>query len=333
MEISLMIQQWHEEGMKLSARYKSDEARMTELLSLIAQNRAYHLYKCDSLKAYALYMWLLPESAAADMVTVANKSLEVPELIAALKRGRATVSKLRKICSVITRDNAAAWIELAEECTTAVIQKAVAMEKPDSEMQSQMHYKSETIVSLQADIPEELKEKLERLTDLLSTKRKRSLKIHEVLEYLADLGLHRLDPIQRAERQQARKEKDRVRQEQEQKPRQELEKVPVNLTKGSENADQAVPQMAKDMSSLKPKDVENRISKFKKRERIKADIQHQIQLRDRGQCTHIKLDGSRCSNRRWLQTHHRKPVALGGTNELENLVTACSGHHAMYHHH
>ncbi len=102
---------------------------------------------------------------------------------------------------------------MAEECSTRIVEKAVAMENPDSEMKGEMLYKSETIVSLQVDIPEEIKEKLERLGDLLSTKRKHSLKLHEVLEYLVELGLDRLDPIRKAERKQARKEKVQIEQE------------------------------------------------------------------------------------------------------------------------
>ncbi len=102
MQIASLIQGWHEEGLKLATQYKSCETRMVELLALIAQSRAYHKYQCDSLKAYALYMWEVPENAAANMVTVANKAIEIPELIAALKRGKTTMSKLRKICPVIT---------------------------------------------------------------------------------------------------------------------------------------------------------------------------------------------------------------------------------------
>ncbi len=327
---SVVIQDWHEEGLNLSAQYKRSEARMVELLALIAQHKGYYRYQCDSLREYALYMWELPENAAANIVTVANKAIEIPELIEALKRGKTTVSKLRKVCPVITQKDANAWIQLTEECSTRVVEKAVATEKPESKMMSQMTYRSETIVRLEADIAEGLRDKLERLGDILSTKMKQSLKLHEVIDYLAELGLDRLDPVRKAERRRARKEKIRIVEE---------ERVAAleDMTTSSENASRDILPRA-DASHVSCPEVSEvpcgvlNFEKRPKRERVKADTHHELQLRDRGQCTHIKPDGTRCPNRRWLHRHHLVHVADGGTNELANITTLCRGHHAMHHH-
>jgi hypothetical protein len=67
------------------------------------------------------------------------------------------------------------------------------------------------------------------------------------------------------------------------------------------------------------------------RVRITAEISHKVAIRDQAQCTHHKADGARCRNRRWLHIHHIKEIANGGSNELENLTTLCSGHHRMHH--
>ncbi len=369
---SLMIQDWHEEGLNLAAHYKRGEARMVELLSLIAQHKGYYLYQCDSLKAYALYSWELPPGAAADMVTVANKAIEVPELIEALKRGKSTVSKLRKVCPVITPKDALAWIQLVEQCSSRIVEKAVAMENPETEMKCQMTYKSDTIVRLDVDIEEGLRDKLERLSDLLSTKRKQNVALREVLDYLTELGLDRLDPVRKAERHRARKEKARAVAE-------ERAAALQSVTTSTENASRDIlsraieveaspdilPETSVEHSSRNPltrsseehelreilekpsiqysihasgravSEVPCGVLNFAnrpKRERVKADIHHELQLRDNGQCTQIRPDGTRCQNRRWLHRHHIVHVADGGTNELTNLRSLCSGHHAMYHH-
>ncbi|MCK9996757.1 MAG: HNH endonuclease [Candidatus Krumholzibacteria bacterium] len=40
-----------------------------------------------------------------------------------------------------------------------------------------------------------------------------------------------------------------------------------------------------------------------------------------------------CQNTRFLEVHHIKPRAKGGTNELENLITLCSACHRLWHEH
>ena len=56
-----------------------------------------------------------------------------------------------------------------------------------------------------------------------------------------------------------------------------------------------------------------------------------VNLRDQGQCTHAHPDGSRCEQRRWIETHHIRPVSQGGSNSISNLTTLCFHHHRMIH--
>jgi hypothetical protein len=63
---------------------------------------------------------------------------------------------------------------------------------------------------------------------------------------------------------------------------------------------------------------------------IFAAAQHQVAVKDQAQCTFI-THGKRCENRRFLHTHHKIPVALGGTSSPENLTTVCSTHHKFIH--
>lgn len=58
---------------------------------------------------------------------------------------------------------------------------------------------------------------------------------------------------------------------------------------------------------------------------------HEVQLRDKGQCTHRNEHGERCSQRRFLEIHHLKSVSQGGSNDVENLALLCSGHHKIRH--
>jgi hypothetical protein len=64
---------------------------------------------------------------------------------------------------------------------------------------------------------------------------------------------------------------------------------------------------------------------------LPAATVHQIALRDEGRCTAVLPSGQQCGARRWFHVHHLKPVALGGSNSLDNLTTLCEGHHRGVH--
>jgi hypothetical protein len=64
---------------------------------------------------------------------------------------------------------------------------------------------------------------------------------------------------------------------------------------------------------------------------LKSTEKHPVNLRDGGRCTFQDVSGKRCTNERWLETHHIRQVSQGGTNEPSNLTTLCSFHHDLVH--
>ena len=84
-------------------------------------------------------------------------------------------------------------------------------------------------------------------------------------------------------------------------------------------------------SNQEPKEFcAHRIS-IAKRKPLPAATKQAINKRDKGQCTEIHEDGTRCENTRWLHIHHIIPLENGGTDELSNLTTLCSTHHEIRH--
>ncbi|MGE3975209.1 MAG: HNH endonuclease [Bdellovibrionales bacterium] len=67
--------------------------------------------------------------------------------------------------------------------------------------------------------------------------------------------------------------------------------------------------------------------------RAHQPVLRQVQLRDQGQCTYENQEGIRCTERKWLHTHHVIPKSKGGQDTFENLTTLCSGHHRLTHSH
>jgi hypothetical protein len=60
---------------------------------------------------------------------------------------------------------------------------------------------------------------------------------------------------------------------------------------------------------------------------IPAAVRRAVWERDEGQCTFVG-EGGRCTERAFLEFHHRVPFADGGASTIENLALACKGHNA-----
>ncbi len=193
------IQEWHEEGVQLANTFLQCEARMVELLSLIAGASGHLYFQCPSLRQYAIEKWGLPEYTAADVVTVARKALEIPELLSTLQRGQTSLTKLRRICSVITTADKVEWLDLAEKGTNREIEKTVAAARPQPVDES-LNYKDEDLSELRVGLNEDTRKNLERIRDLLSQKTSRAVTLSECLEEMTKIVLEKIDPVKKAER-------------------------------------------------------------------------------------------------------------------------------------
>ena len=148
--------------------------------------------------------------------------------------------------------------------------------------------------------------KLERIKDLESQRTSKPANFERALEAMAEVYLQKHDPIAKAERAQAKAERAKAK-----------------------------PKLAEIRDENKTRIKELFPGKVKKvavaqRKKLKQLIVHQVNLRDKGQCTHVTLRG-RCDERRWLDIHHIHPVSKGGTNDIANLKTLCSSHHRVEH--
>jgi 5-methylcytosine-specific restriction endonuclease McrA len=55
-------------------------------------------------------------------------------------------------------------------------------------------------------------------------------------------------------------------------------------------------------------------------------VRREVLVRDAHRC---RMPG--CGRSRFLEVHHVRPRAAGGSNRAENLVTLCSGCHGVLH--
>ncbi len=272
----------HTKALSLSKTYLQTERELIKVLQEIERSDLFKTMGYTSLYDYCLKGLSLSEHQSNAFVTVSRKCTAVPELQQAIDSGILTVSKATRILPVMD-SQACDWIEKASVLSQREIQREVARTFPDKAVLENIRPVSATKAELRCGITYEMEDKLQRVRQVLSTKRGRPVSLEESIEAMADLFLNKFDPIEKAKRR-------------------EEHLPPSREVKPSSN----------------PRN-------------IPAAVQHQIALRDRGQCTAKQPDGRRCNNRAFLHLHHIKPVALGGQSVLDNLTTLCSAHHRMLH--
>jgi 5-methylcytosine-specific restriction endonuclease McrA len=79
-----------------------------------------------------------------------------------------------------------------------------------------------------------------------------------------------------------------------------------------------------------PKRRDKRLQKNKKRSRdISRAVRDAVFIRDKGRCTYVGPDGTRCGAKKNLQIDHIVPYARGGDNSPENLRLLCARHNRL----
>jgi hypothetical protein len=163
----------------------------------------------------------------------------------------------------------------------------------------------------------ELLEKLNRVQALRSHAQPSMSRV-DLLEYMADEVLKRLDPLE--------KDKEKERRKKAKAANQASAKKQCNVK--TQTAPEAKPDsfFSSDNSISSVPDVTQ--SQFK-RIAIPTKTRRLVWMRAEGKCQFGDFEtGERCGSRYFLETDHIKSVALGGSNDLENLRLFCRGHNA-----
>lgn len=59
---------------------------------------------------------------------------------------------------------------------------------------------------------------------------------------------------------------------------------------------------------------------------IPAEVRRAVWLRDLGRCAFVAADGRRCGERAFVEFHHCRPYAVGGTATVDNIQLRCRRH-------
>ena len=126
------VQELDTRARRIAKTYLFAESQIITVLQDLDKCRGYLHFGVTSLIGYTIEILKLSEGAASNLVTVARKSVEFPALKSAIEAGEVTVSKARKIASVLTKENQNLWIDLAKTSTSRVIEREVARANPQA---------------------------------------------------------------------------------------------------------------------------------------------------------------------------------------------------------
>ena len=218
---NLTIQKVHEVALKIAQKFKSSEIELIEILQEVDRLKVHYHYQFSSLFQYATNHLKLSEEVAYIFINVARKSREIPALKEEIKRGAITVSKAKRMTSVITKENQDHWLNLARSSSKNALEKEVARHAPkaiEKERLAYVHPNLEvtekvtvqspvpqvTRVQLQVGISESLMLRLRRAQEVLSQKRQRPVSLEEVISEMTSVFLAKSDPLEIAKRQEMR---------------------------------------------------------------------------------------------------------------------------------
>jgi hypothetical protein len=308
----------HECFKMVAVRYCKTQAELLDYTQK-ADEEKLHLHRgYKSLFDYLMRDLGLSESTASNVINVARTAKLVPQIKEQLEQGQGGISKLRKLCPALKKAHAenkpeeiAEWLKMATTMNTREIEKEVAKVSPAPRRKESIRRIDENTSSLNINLCDEERELLAKAQNLTSSKNKTCSNMTETIVLALQEFVEKHDPVKKAERQKERQQK-------------------------KEAAAQTAEQQPVTDESKKTEPVTGAGSEGKETEKIgrqsiSADIIHEVNRRDSGQCTYISPDGKRCECKRFLHFHHVKPVARGGENTVENLVTLCAAHHRLLH--
>ncbi|WP_210415701.1 HNH endonuclease [Bdellovibrio sp. ZAP7] len=269
-----------------------------------------------SLFKYMISHLQYSEDAAYRRIQAARLLKKVPQLNQAIENGDLNLTQLHRVQKCLTKElenGNAVSLEKTEE-VLELIQKKSSMETQkilaiEFNQPIQMHetIKSQRDDSLRMEIsfsPEQMAD-LEHAKDLLSHALP-SPTWAELFAYLA---------------------KKQIQTKLGQKNNKDLNSVKPNVA--NENRQRAsVDVAAKDSKSAEfvLKKNANEGERINKRKHIKTTNRRMLLAKSNHHCEYVHGDGQRCLSKYQLQVDHKLPLAMGGTNDIQNFRILCRTH-------
>ena len=194
------IQKLHERALQCAKDFVRLESEFINVLQESDDTKAFTYFGYTSLFQYAVGSLKLSQSRAYELITIARKSKQVPELKIAISQGTINTGQARRIVSVITPENQAEWIAMSSTLSQRDLEKKIVEVKPKEAVKDKMTYIQPTRVQLVCGISEELMKEIERIKDLVSQSSGKPASLEDTFKAMATLYREKKDPVVKANR-------------------------------------------------------------------------------------------------------------------------------------
>ena len=171
------LQALHADALQKAKHYRRAEYELLVVIEKVERLKLFRRRGFSSLYEYIIKDLKLSEALAYHLITVARKIREVPALGKAIEENKVSVSKAKKMASVLTKDNQAQWLEKAQQLTSRQLERAVASENPKVAVPEKASYVSQKRLQLQLGVDEKLMLQLRRVQDLESQRLQRPARL------------------------------------------------------------------------------------------------------------------------------------------------------------
>lgn len=191
----MKINSLHEKAIHLAQLFLQTEYDLVDVLQEIDEKKAFREKRCRSLFEYCTNILKLSVATSSRLIAVARKSIEVPELKIKLQNQEISFSNAQMITSVLTPENKDKWLHAAQTLPKRELEREIARENPKTLTHERMKYVSGDRLEMSVGINEDLRQKIARVQDLLSSDLDRHINLEEMLEQLTEYYLKNEDPL------------------------------------------------------------------------------------------------------------------------------------------
>lgn len=324
------------------AHHFENERKISHLillhLKVVWQRKLYADRGYPSLFEMLIKHFRLSETSAHQRIQALKLLIDVPEAEEKLVNGDVNLSTLAMAQRQIHREEKVTGEKLDQDKKSEIVDRisGKTMAQAEVELMQMMpeaaaseaqrtHERrvSAEAVRLSLNVPDRLREKLKRLQEVWAHVNP-EMDYVEVIERAVDIALEKVDPLRKAEKRAQRQERKQAGQQAQKSSRQsppEKQRTTVEVAQTAKVASEPASENAKAQCKTPPGQRPNYYS-------TKTD--DIVWTRAGGQCEWVdEKTGRRCECRFGSQRDHITPLALGGSNEPENLRLLCHTHNQL----
>ena len=261
----------------------------------------------------------IDSTVSFNLQSVVYAALKFPCLEEALTAKALNPAKAARMVKAMTEENAVELVAFASTHTFEELNRYIANGAKPLKTRESCKILSADQVRVSYVISMAEFEILKRLQDV-EAQRKQPCKMRDVAALANRERLARIDPVAKADRANAKVNRDNEK----------VNLAHANFNRASEKINRAHTKTERVVTKPKIR-IEIKKTSSVSRQRLTAAQRHAVHARDRGQCTHVHPDGTRCTQKRHVEIHHVIPVSEGGSNDPTNLSTLCWPHHDLAH--